>query len=210
MIPRAGVPRACTHCSPRVAAGSAFSPGALLTTPNSSSPTAMASVAASAATDHPASPISRHSSRRQSTVDNEDPELVALAIRSRQRVACISCEGMCGCRQCLASLGLLSRPLNVVLRPGSVAHAVALQRAVLALTCCISVCLQCLTRCAYGAYRALLDGEETSLGLRLMCGRCGSRCVPRSSLLSAQSTRKIAIGKILLESKMPPHANLNS
>ena len=58
---------------------------------------------------------------------------------------------------------------------------------------CISVCRPFLGRCAYGAYRALPDGEEAPSGLRLMCGKCGSRCVARSLLASVHLRARIAI-----------------
>ena len=60
---------------------------------------------------------------------------------------------------------------------------------------CISVCCPYLGRCAYGAYRALPDGEEAPSGLRLMCGKCGSRCVARSLLASVHLRARIAILK---------------
>ena len=69
--------------APRVAVGLAFRPGTLLTTVSSSGPTAMASAAASAATNRPDSPIPRRSARGQSTVDGgEEPELAALVLAS--------------------------------------------------------------------------------------------------------------------------------
>ena len=55
---------------------------------------------------------------------------------------------------------------------------------------CISVCRPCHRSCAYGAYRALPGGEEAPSGLRLMCGKCDSRCAARSLLSSAQSRAK--------------------
>jgi hypothetical protein len=58
--------------------------GTMLTTPNSSSPTAMASSAAAADADHTVSPIlpRRTRQRRQSTVDGEEAELGALDLAS--------------------------------------------------------------------------------------------------------------------------------